>query len=145
MNSNYDQLPEKIKRRIELSKMFYPLERKVERRWGNLFKSEFEVIVRRFKELSIEKRYSQKEISDTLILWEDVKDSTVECMFYFINEPSDLNSVQNLYKMIAKYKSVFTYAIVHQKKDGENCYDIFRCTPFSYLEHCNRVRYPLKK
>jgi len=93
----------------------------------------------------MEKKYQQKQLADHIILWHDVEDSSVECMFYFIPDPMDLNRVSNLYKTIGKYHPVFTYAIVHQKKDGENCYDIFRCSRFSYLEHCNRVRYPMKK
>ncbi len=145
MNGSTEDLPERIKRRINLSAMFYPLERKYERSWGNLFKSEFPDIVERFEELSIEKNYTQKHISNNTIIWQDVTDSNVECMFYFINDPTNFDSVFDLFKMINRYRSFITYAIVHQKKDGENCYDIFRLSKFSYLEHCNRVRYQLKK
>ena len=73
MEPQYDTLPEKVKRRIDLSKMFYPLERKHERRWGNMFKSDFKVNAERFRELSIEKKYNQNEISDHMIIWQELQ------------------------------------------------------------------------
>lgn len=145
MNYRNNKHSVKIKRRLELFGMFYPLDRKYERRWAKIFKSGFEVIKEKFKEISIEKNYKQEEVKNNIILWYDHSRNTVECMFYFINDASNLSSVYNCFKLIRKYKSFITYAIVHQKKDGENDYDIFRFSQFSYLEHCNRVRYPVKK
>ena len=135
------KLPRKVRRRIDLANMFYPLERKEERRWGRLFKSEFSVIEQKFTELASEKRYRQTSLGDNVIIWRDDKNSDVECLLYFIRDVTDLKSVSRLFTLIEKYRPFCTYAIVHQKKDGENCYDIFRATPFSYLEHCNRVKY----
>ena len=44
--------------------------------------------------------------------------------------------------MIEIYNPTFTYAIIHQWKEGEGTYDIFRLSKFSYFEHCNRVKMP---
>jgi hypothetical protein len=145
MNSSNSQKSVNVKKRLELFGMFYPLERKYERRWAKIFKSNFNVIVEKFKEISQEKKYEQEEINNQIILWRNVNEESVECMFYFIKDVANLLSVQNCFKLIAKYDVYLTYAIVHQKKDGENNYDIFRFSKFSYLEHCNRVRYPVKK
>ncbi len=145
MNVSKDELPEKIQKRIGLSGMFYPLERKYERRWANLFRSDFDKIVIGLAEHAGEKNYAQETISKNAVIWKDPDDKSVECMFYFIDDPSDLDSVMDIFKVIKKVQPFFTYAIVHQVKDGENCYDIFRLSKFSYLEHCNRVKYELKK
>jgi hypothetical protein len=61
-------------------------------------------------------------------------------MFCFIEDLTNLGSVRKVFSKIKKLNPIFTYAIVHQKKDGDGVYDIFRFSKFSYLEHCNRVR-----
>jgi hypothetical protein len=137
-------LPEKVKRRIALMGMFYPLGRSEGRRWARLFKSAFPAIVKKFGDLASENKYRQTAEDGNRILWKNLKGSAVEAMFYFVREPGDLQDVGRIFRLIKKHRTFCTYAIVHQKKDGENCYDIFRFTPFSYLEHCNRVRYPLR-
>jgi hypothetical protein len=145
MNNSTDELPENIKRRLNLFKMFYPLERKLERRWAKVFHSPFEEITEKFKEKSSEENYKQEVVKENLILWQDTDDKDNTCMFYFIRDPMDFKSFQNLYWYIDEHKPLLTYAIVHQRKDGEGVYDIFRCSKFSYLEHCNRVKVPGKK
>jgi hypothetical protein len=145
VNNSTNELPENIKRRLDLFKMFYPLERKYERRWAKIFHSPFAEIAEKFKEKSIEENYRQEVLQENLILWRDTVDKDTTCMFYFINDAMDFKSVQNLFKYIDQHKPLLTYAIVHQKKDGEGVYDIFRCSKFSYLEHCNRVRVPKTK
>ncbi len=121
MKTSKQKLTEKQKKRIDLSGMFYPLERKYERRWAKLFNSGFKDIAEGFRELAEDKKYNQTEKSKNMILWHDPRDSIVECMFYFIDDPTDLDRVLNLYKTIKKHQPLFAYAIVHQWKDGENC------------------------
>lgn len=137
-------LPGKVRRRIDLMGMFYPLGRTQERRWARLFKSEFREIRKKFAELASEKGYRQTAAGGDHILWKNPGRSGVEALFYFIREPGDLAKVSRLFGLIRKCRPFCAYAVVHQKKDGENCYDIFRSSPFSYLEHCNRVRFPLR-
>jgi hypothetical protein len=138
-------LPAKIMRRLELTRMFYPLGRTAERRWARLFRSGFPAIEERFGEIASDRRYRQTGAGGDHILWRDPRGTGVEAMFYFVREAGDLVSVSRLFRLIRRYRPFCTYAVVHQKKDGENCFDIFRATPFSYLEHCNRVRFPLKR
>lgn len=145
MELNEQKLPEKIKRRIKLAKLFYPLDRNEERRWGRLFISEWKIITDRFAKLADEKGYCQKELDQYTIIWYDRDNDSAECMFCFINDATDFKAVYGIFKQIEKQQPLFTNAIVHQKKDGEGVYDIFRFSKFSYLEHCNRVRAPKLK
>ncbi len=143
MGPEKGSVPENVQKRLDLFNMFYPLESKLKRRWAYLFSQEFKKIIARFKELALENDYLQEEREDRIIIWKNIGNNDVECMFYFIEDVTDLESVFQLYKNIQKYRAFLTYAIAHQKKDGDNVYDIFRCSRFSYLEHCNRVRYPI--
>lgn len=145
MNINENNLTEEIKRRIELAKLFYPLERKVEKRWGNIFNSSFETILQKFAEIAVEKDYIQELMDVQTILWRDSNSNSAECMFSLIFDITNLNLVIDIFDKIEEYNPTFTYAIVHQKKDGEGVFDIFRFSKFSYLEHCNRVRAPKSK
>jgi hypothetical protein len=145
MTEKEGEIPERIKKRIELSKMFYPLDRNEERKWGRLCGKGFEHILLKLQEVAEEKNYLQEEAMHQVVLWRDKDDSNVECMFCFIPDAGDLNSVSRIFATIRALQPVFTYAIVHQRKDGEGQYDIFRFSRFSYLEHCNRVRSPKKK
>jgi hypothetical protein len=141
----HTDVPEKVKKRLELFEMFYPLEKKTERRWAKIFKSHFMIIAQKFRELSVEKGYHQEDINDQLILWRDPENASVECMFYFVPDVTDLSTIHHCFEHIKQYDVYLTYIIVNQKKDGRNVFDIFRSSQFSYLEHCNRVKYPEKK
>ncbi len=144
MSTIKKKLPKIIQRRIELSNMFYPLERKEERKWGKIFNSEIKNIFNHFQELAIKKNYIQEKVDVNKIIWKE-KDDSIESMFCFIEDLTNLGSVSKVFSKIKKLNPIFTYAIVHQKKDGEGVYDIFRFSKFSYLEHCNRVRTVGKK
>lgn len=130
--------PDKVQRRLEIFNMFYPLEKNAKKKWAKVFNSSFAEIVKRFADESITINYEQTQ-SKNLIFWKDKTNSKVECMFCFINDLTDLNRVYSIFRHIKQHKPFLTYAIVHQKKDGETTYDIFRLSKFSYLEHCNRV------
>jgi len=138
------KLPKRIQRRIELSNMFYPLERNDERKWGKIISSETKNIFDYLKELAIKKNYIQEKVDPNKIIWKE-KDGSIESMFCFIEDITNLKSVRKVFSKIKKLKPIFTYAIVHQKKDGDGVYDIFRFSKFSYLEHYNRVRAVGKK
>jgi hypothetical protein len=60
MNNSTDDLPSNIKRRLNLFKMFYPLEKKYKRRWAKIFHSPFVYINEKFKKKSTEENYQQK-------------------------------------------------------------------------------------
>ncbi len=145
MNLSEEQYPEKVQRRIALSKLFYPLERKHQRRWGKIFDSGSETIYEAFQEVAEAKNYRQEKLDANKILWRDSKDDSAECMFCLIDDVTDIDAICDVYDMIKQYNPFLTYTIVHQVKDGEGQFDIFRFSKFSYLEHCNRVRSPLRR
>ncbi|MCG6913042.1 hypothetical protein LJE86_03925 [bacterium BMS3Abin03] len=135
-----NQIPLKIKRRLELFDMFYQTKQSVKRRWARIFSSSFNGICKVFEEKAESQKYLQEIIGNDTIIWSEKNDSIRECMFCFINDLTDFKLVKKIFLRIEKYKPTLTYAIVHQKKDGEGTYDIFRFSKFSYLEHCNRVK-----
>ena len=139
------KLPVKVQKRLTLFKMFYPLERKDERQWAKIFKSDFNTISESFRQISLREGYVQEIAEKKFILWKVKRSSVIECMFYFINDAADINAVVNCFKIIQRKKVFLTYLIVRQVKDGENTFDIFRSSKFSYLEHCNRVKYHIKR
>jgi hypothetical protein len=138
-----NKLPGKMKKRIDLSGIFYPLDQNEKRKWGRIMSKGFDAFAEKLKLLAEDKGYEQTEVSGNTILWRNENDYGVECMFCYIEDVMALAPVESVFKRIRKYEPVFTYAIVHQKKDGEGTYDIFRLSRFSYLEHCNRVEAPM--
>jgi len=137
-----EQYPEKVQRRIDLSTLFYPLERKYQRRWGKTFDSGFETILIAFQEVADTKNYLQEQLDANKILWRDAEDASAECLFCVIDDVTDIDTICDVFDTIKQYNPFFTYAIVRQEKDGDGQFDIFRFSKFSYLEHCNRVRSP---
>ena len=135
-----NKLTLKIKQRLELFDMFYPTKQSEKRKWARIFSSSFNRICEVFEERSERQKYLQEVIGNDTIIWRDKTDSLLECMFCFVNDLTDFNLVKKMFLRIEKYKPTLTYAIVHQKKDGQGVYDIFRFSKFSYLEHCNRVK-----
>jgi hypothetical protein len=135
-----NKLPLKIKRRLKLFDMFYHTKQSEKRKWARIFDSSFDRICEVFEERSESQKYLQEIIGKDAIIWRDKTDSLLECMFCFVNDLTDFKLVKKIFLRIEKFKPPLTYAIVHQKKDGEGVYDIFRFSKFSYLEHCNRVK-----
>ena len=139
------EIPERIKKRIELAGLFYPLERKYERRWGKLFNSGFDQTAAELNSLSGKFNFNQNMPEENTVLWLDPDDGKSECMFCLIDDITRLDLATGIFDKIKKYSPHFTYAFVNQKKDGEGVFDIFRFSKFSYLEHCNRVKSPKSK
>jgi len=142
MEKEMNKLPQKTRKRIELTGIFYPLDQNEKRKWGRIMSKGFDAVVEKLKLLAEDKGYEQTEVTGTSILWGNENDSGIECMFYCVEDVMDLAQVESVFKQIRKYEPVFSYAIVHQKKDGEGTYDIFRFSRFCYLEHWNRVQAP---
>jgi hypothetical protein len=134
-------VPEIIKKRIEIAKMFYPLERNEERKWARVFHKGLDSLYARLETEASKLSFIQ-DLKENYIIWIDPDKNTNESMFCIISDATSFKSVQSLISKIEELRPIFTYAIVHQQKDGEGTYDIFRLSKFSYLEHCNRVKVP---
>ena len=140
----HQDIPDRVKKRLELFRLFYPLERKLERQWARIFQSDLKDILTHMQNLADENDYLQEYVGDRTILWRNLQNSRAECMFCFIEDITNLNDVHDMFLKLKKYHPILAYAIVPQTKDGDGIYDIFRFSRFSYLEHCNRV-YSTKK
>lgn len=136
------QLPELIKRRIELSKIFTTSNQTEKRRWGKLFFDGFQSTAEKMLALAEQKKYDQEIVSSNTIIWKNRESGTAECIFCYINDITNIKSVTTVFRFIKKYNPLFTYGIVRQFKDGIGVFDIFRFSKFSYLEHHNRVKVP---
>ncbi len=128
------------RRRLDLYNLFFSIEKNLEKKWVKLFSTNFKTIADFFRELSKQKHFDQQEVNSDFILWRTPGSSTVECMFYFINNPSSLSEVYNCFRFIKQYNVGLTYAVVRQSKEGKDIFDIFRLSKYSYLEHCNRLK-----
>ena len=135
-------IPEIIKKRIEIAKLFYPLERKFQRRLAKVLLEGFEKLTEYLNMLAEEKNFKQSIMNKKYIVWKHGRKNNIECMFCYVDNAMDLDMFVKIFDNIKKYSPVFTYAFVHQKKDGDTVFDIFRYSKFSYMEHCNRVKYP---
>jgi hypothetical protein len=139
MNDQHPQLAN----RIELTCLFDTPKHHHKRKWGRLFEKPIPVIEKEFSNLVDTNQYFQRNIAENSFGWYDRDTGKLECMFSIIKNAMDLSAIGEVFELIKEFDPFFTYAIVHQKKDGEGCYDIFRFSRFSYLEHLNRV-YALK-
>jgi hypothetical protein len=137
-------LPKIVKKRIEIAKLFYPLDRNEERKWARIFHNGLDSLCVRLEPEASKLKFDQDLVEKSFILWKDPDSNKNECMFCLITDATSFQSIQAVIKKIEALKPTFTYALVHQKKDGEGTYDIFRLSKFSYLEHCNRVKVPKK-
>ncbi len=136
------EYPLHVQKRIELSGLFDTPKHSDKRKWGRFFAKSISEIELEFSELVDKQKYVQRNIADNTFGWYDKDTGNLECMFCIIKNIMDLTTVGELFELIKEFGPFFTYAIVHQKKDGEGCYDIFRFSRFSYLEHHNRVYAP---
>ena len=135
-------IPDIINKRIEIAKLFYPLERKLQRRLAKNLVLGFEETANYLSVYADGLNFTQNIIEEKFIVWRYKNKSIIECMFIYIEDSMKMDSFIEVYEKIKKYSPTFTYSFVTQKKEGEGVFDIFRFSKFSYLEHCNRVKYP---
>lgn len=135
-------ISEIVKKRIEISRLFYPLERKLQRRLAKNLVLGFEETANYLSVFANELNFTQNIIEGKFIVWRYKNKSKIECMFNYIEDSMKMDLFIEVYEKIKKYSPTFFYSFVTQKKEGEGVFDIFRFSKFSYLEHCNRVKYP---
>jgi len=70
-----NDVPEIVKKRIELAGLFYPLERKLQRRWAKALLSGFEDTVAKLDETAKDMNYVQTIAEDKFILWSETENS----------------------------------------------------------------------
>jgi len=134
--------PTKTNERLDLGALFDTPNHYQKLKWGRLFEKPAREIENEFNLLADAKNFIQRSIAENTFGWYNKRSGNLDCMFCFIGNVTDLTKVGEAFELIKEFDPFFTYAIVHQKKDGDGCYDIFRFSRFSYLEHHNRVYAP---
>lgn len=106
-------------------------------RWGRvIFKGELE---EKLKEVSSEYGCSQA-IEKSDIIWKN-EDNKVEALFRYIDDPTQINALQDIYQTIKRLDCPISFIVVNQTPDGRGNYDIFKFSEKSYLQHHNRFRH----
>jgi hypothetical protein len=133
-------IPAKLKKRLQLFRLFHPLDRKEERRWGKILEKDIKQLSGQLEKIAVSMEYTQEIIEDQFILWRDNEDSRAECLFCKVEDATDLAHIQGIFRLIGEYHPSVTYGFIRQTKDGDGIFDVFRFSRFSYMEHCNRIR-----
>jgi hypothetical protein len=109
-------------------------------KWGELFSCEWKTKIKQMAERASTLGLVQEEIKGILI-WK--KDKTEQCRWVFVEDPSNVESIRNIYANDQNIKSPACYIIVKQPDPSDNrgdiIFDIFRLNSISYLWHFNRV------
>jgi hypothetical protein len=114
--------------------------------WAKIFNSPWEALVDSMSQRAKAMGLSQEEKHSTLI-W--LKDANEQCRWLFVNDPSDIQAIRQVFNSEDNVKSPACFVVVRQPdpsdERGNIIFDIFRLNPQSYLWHFNRVYTPPKK
>jgi len=128
------------------------LSRSEENAWGDLFDSSWQDIAEAMSAKAREFGLVQEQ-DEPYLVWK--KKDEENCRWVFVNDPSAIQSIREIYNNEANAKSPACYVVVRQVQmspdggrydtRGDVIFDIFQLAPQSYLWHHNRVFTPLKK
>jgi hypothetical protein len=108
--------------------------------WAEIFICEWDSLVAGMSERAGAMGLAQEE-RDGVLVWK--KDSSEQCRWAFVEDPSDIESVRAIYNDNENVKSPSCFIVVKQPDPsddrGDIIFDIFRTSPQSYLWHFNRV------
>jgi len=117
--------------------------------WGKLFDSPWEVLMAGMSAKAEELGLVQ-DAGQPYLVWQE--DGQENCRWVFVSDPSNVESVREIYNNEANEQSPCCYIVVRQVQIGPDgkrydtrgdvIFDIFRLTPESYLWHHNRVYTP---
>ena len=109
-------------------------------RWGEIFAEPWDSLVGQMSDRAAAMGLVQ-ETRDSTLIWRN--DSSEECRWIFINDPSDIESVRAVYNNDENLRSPACFVVVRQpdpsESRGDIVFDIFRLNPQSLLWHFNRV------
>jgi hypothetical protein len=78
-----------------------------------------------------------QEAEGGTVCWKSFDDK-LEAMFFVKPDPADLNAFIAIYQKIRETECPISFVFVESEKPG--CYDIFRLSALSYLEHHNQAK-----
>ena len=123
--------------RQDIYEMFIQYSAEFQYSWNKIISEGFDSFADKLSHTAQTYKLNQS-IEDNRVIWKDVT-GTIEAMFVYIIEPTDLDSILSMYQDIKTMNIPVTYAIIEQREDGAGQYDIFRLSERSYLEHANRA------
>ena len=91
-------VPELVKKRIEIAKLFYPLERKLQRRLAKRLISGFNETANYLSGFAKEIGFIQKIDEENFIVWKNNNKSKNECLFCYIEDSAKLELFTELFK-----------------------------------------------
>ncbi len=126
--------------RPDLYRMFYPLEKAEQDEWAEIIRLPFAEYSERLAERATGYGCHQEVIGETVIWIGET--GAREVMFFRIPDPGNLSAVRAMYDEVAETECPIAFAIVNQRGDHKDAWDIFHLSRLSYLCHGNRVSGP---
>jgi hypothetical protein len=109
-------------------------------RWGEIFSSPWDSLLAQMSDRATALGLIQEQL-DSVIIWR--KDSSEECRWIFMNDPSDVENVRAIFNNDDNVRSPACFVVVRQPDPsdarGDIIFDIFRLNARSLLWHFNRV------
>lgn len=114
--------------------------------WANIFISPWDTLSERMAQRAEVMGLSQTQ-SQSVLIWS--KEGQEHCRWVFINDPSDIQAVRDIFNNDEHVQSPSCFVVVKQPDPsddrGDIIFDIFRFNSQSYLWHFNRVYTPPKE
>ena len=123
--------------RQDIYDMFLHYAPEFQYRWNKIISAGFKAFAAELHKLAASFEVEQS-VDNRRVIWKDTG-GNVEALFAYIIDPTDIDSIIATYLAIKSMDVPVTYAIIEQRGDGDQQYDIFRLSENSYMEHANRA------
>ena len=108
--------------------------------WGDVFASPWPARVEAMGAKAVASGFDQR-IADGVLVW--MQAGAVKVRFLFVDDPSDIGAIRDIYSDDANIAAPASFVIVKQPDPtddrGDIIFDIFLMSARSYLWHFNRV------
>lgn len=109
-------------------------------KWGEIFVEPWDSLAAKMADRAKAMGLTQEK-RDKDLIWH--KDSSEECRWVFVNDPSDIESIRTIFNDDENVHSPTCFVVVRQPDPsdsrGDVIFDIFRLNSQSFLWHFNRV------
>ena len=126
--------------RPDLYRMFYPLDEAAQEEWARIVQLPEPEYATSLREQAEQRGFRQEEVDEALA-WLGPAGNT-ELMLFRIPDPGHLETVRDMYDLLAETGCPIAYAFVNQRGDAADAWDVFQLSRLSYLCHCNRISGP---
>jgi hypothetical protein len=120
--------------------MFYPLDKAAQDEWAETVRLPQKEFLSRLAAKARKFDCVQEETNGA-VRWQG-QAGNLELMLFRIPDPGNLESVQAVYQAIAEENCPIAYALVNQRGEHRDAWDVFHFSRLSYLCHGNRISGP---